>query len=138
MKNYKIFKVWCSHSITLVITNFRPFCSISYRFRDKNFFKKKWQNSQFGLFAKILKIFQIMVLLHIITLVITNFRPFCSISYRFRDKNFFLKNGKIANFANLPKFWKIIKFSKYGALTYYNPCDHQFSSVLLYLLPFPR
>ena len=28
------------------------------------------------------------------------------------------KRGKIANLANLPKFWKIIKFSKYGALTY--------------------
>ena len=59
-----------------------------------------------------------MVLVHTITLVITNFCPFCSISYHFRDKTFFQKNGKIANLANLQKFRKIIKFSKYGALTY--------------------
>ena len=29
-----------------MITNYRPFRSISYRFRDKNFFSKKCQNSQ--------------------------------------------------------------------------------------------
>ena len=33
------------------------------------------------------------------------------------------------------KFWKIIKFSKYGALTYYKPNDPKFSSVSLYLFP---
>ena len=32
------------HIITLVIQNFRPFRSISYRFRDKNFFSKSFQN----------------------------------------------------------------------------------------------
>ena len=63
-----------------------------------------------------------MVLLHIITLVIPNFHPFESISYRFGD-NFFEIIVKSAIFA---KFCKIIKFSKYRALTYYNPCDHKF------------
>ena len=42
--------------------------------------------------------FQSTVLLHIITLVIPNFRPFRSSSYRFRDKPFLHKNRKIGIF----------------------------------------
>ena len=46
-----------------------------------------------------------------------------NISYRFRDNNFFWKNGKI---------------DKYGTLTYYNPYDPKILSVSLYLSPFMR
>ena len=74
--------------------------------------------------------------LHIITLVIENYRPFLSIFYCFWDKNFLRK--KWQNQKIWAKFWKIINFSKYGALTYFNPCDHKFVSVLLYLLPVPK
>ena len=46
--------------------------------------------------------FQSMVLLHIIPLVIPNFRLFLSLS-RFSDNNVFWKNGKIAYF---DQFWQ--------------------------------
>ena len=69
-----------------------------------------------------------MVLLHNTTHVIPYFRPFHSISYCFQDKKIVGKNGKIANSG---KFSKIIKFSKYGALTYYDPCDPKFWTVSL-------
>ena len=81
------------------------------------------------------KKFQNMALLHIISLVIPDFCTLRFISYRFRDKNFFEKTSIFVNFT---KFVRIIKFSKYGALTYYNPCDPKFQSVSLHLLPFPR
>ena len=42
-----------------------------------------------------------MALLHIITLVIPTFCPFRSISYRFLDNNFFLKNINVCNFLNM-------------------------------------
>ena len=44
--------------------------------------------------------------------VIPNFRPFRSICYRFRDKHFLHKNGKIGHFSNFWKFDFFFKFSK--------------------------
>ena len=61
-----------------------------------------------------------MVPLHIMNFEIPNFLPFHSFSYCFRDENFFEKSAKVQKFG---KIWKIIKFSKYGALSYYHPCD---------------
>ena len=78
-KNYK-------NSISLKILwphIFVRFALSLNRIKD-NFFRKKWQNSQFWHF-------QSMVPLHTRTLVIPSFRPFGSISYHFRDKNFFWK-----------------------------------------------
>ena len=51
---------------------------------------------------------------------------------------YFEKMAKLAILAILSKFWKMIKFTKYGALTYDNPCDPKFLSISLYLLPFQR
>ena len=48
-----------------------------------------------------------MVLSHFITLVIPNFHPFCSISFRFGDNNFFFKNGKIIKFCKNYKIFKV-------------------------------
>ena len=58
---------------------------------------------------------------------------FGSIYYRFQDKNFFRKNGKIAN---LPISQNLKNFRRFVALTYYDPCDHILSSISLYLLLF--
>ena len=46
--------------------------------------------------------------------------------------------AKSAIFANFAIFFKIIKFSKCGALTYYDPCNPKSAHVLLYVLPIPR
>ena len=66
-----------------------------------------------------------MVLLHIKILVITNFCLFLSISYRSEMRTFSNKMEKLAFWG---KFKKTIKYSKYGALTYYNPCYTKFPS----------
>ena len=139
-------------------SNSGPFHSISYHFRDKHFSQ---QNSKIGYFFQN---FEPMILKYTaLTMILQTYSTHCiywdmlqdkilrrladrpparfsptKFAYRFRDKNFLQKNGKSSILANLAKFWKqIIKFSKYGALKYYNPYDPK-SSVLLYLLLFPR
>ena len=133
-----------------MIPNCRPFRSISYRFWDNNFFWKNrqfWQISQY--FEKLYN-FQSIMLLHIITLVIPNFhlfrsichrfwdtsffryydpcdlkfRPFHPISYSFRDKNFFCKNGKITNFGKFTKKMVVLHI-----LTLVSPNLHPFCSI---------
>ena len=79
------------HMITLVIPNFSPFRSIYYCFRDNNFSWKNGKIDKFGQFGKILILFSNYGPLHIITLVIPNFRLFCSISHRFWDSDFWPK-----------------------------------------------
>ena len=99
----------------LVTQNFHPFHSISYRFRDQHLLhKNKFLHLQhnfvtqfpfvmyllmcfqlcrfmkflkFWIFHKILNFTQNFKLL-LRSLVISNFRPFCSISYRFWDSFF--------------------------------------------------
>ena len=95
------------HIITLVITNFRPFHSSSYRFQGYNFFRENGKIGQFGQSWPHYTNFQKTVLLHIITLVIPNIRPFRSSSYRFQDNNFFRENGKIG------QIWPHYKIFKY-------------------------
>ena len=58
--------------------------------------------------------------------MIPNLCPFCS--YHFWEKNFFQKNVKIIFFLT---FWKIIKFSKYGTLTYYDSSSRRVSKKYL-------
>ena len=69
-----------------------------------------------------------------IALWVTNFHPFYSISYRFRDMGHFL----ISRSYDLAKVGCKKFCQNYYTILVYYPTGHKFSSVLLYLLPFQR
>ena len=96
------------------------------------------KNSKIHNFYTNSKKFHILTLLYIMTIVVlTYFCLFCSMSNRFRDKNYLQNNGKNSKFS---KLWNIFKISNFGALIHYHPCPqmipnfHPFHS---YLQPFP-
>ena len=82
--------------IPLWVLNFHPFCSISYRLWDTDHFlfdwscdpsNRKWSSNQ-------KKISNYVYNILLISLWVLNFRPFCSISYRYWPTSC-LWNGKI-------------------------------------------
>ena len=116
MANVKLVFVLKIH----VIPNLCWFRPISYCFWDNNFLPKDGKIVNFlqisQNFEKF-KTFHILTILYIMTFVIPNCCPVCSIPYRFGDKNFFAKRWQNRQFsANFTKFWKIQNFSYFDAL----------------------
>ena len=119
----------------LVVANLRQmkfrqmkFRQIKFRQIKKSTFLKKWQNHQFLQISQTYKYFKLLCSYILWPLWSQMFVLF-SICNSFPDKNL-----------NLPKFWIIIKYSKYPyvALTYNDHCAPKFSSTSLFVLPFSR
>ena len=134
-----------------MILNFRPFCSISNGFRDKNFCSSRpfwifflkfkiFENISYSYFSPLPRlhfwsrrpfwfsfikfwIFENICYYTLISLVIPNFGPFCSISHRNRD----IIYGQGGHFESF-----FIKFLKIF-IWLLSSCDPNFWSVSLYL-----
>ena len=156
---------------TLRVPNFRPFRSISYRFRDNGYFLFRRSRDLGKKFSKFFATYAevypmgtkfssvslyLLPFLEIMatscfgghmtseknfenpshtyakyTLRVPNFRPFRSISYRFRDKGYFLFRRS----HDLGKNFQNPSHTSYAEVC---PTGTKFSSVSLYLLPFSR